>query len=177
MGMRMMLVAAAIALPTVAMAQEKYEGYTCCNLHYDKDWISDANWGNQPMIPAGAKIKVIDYGWNRASVEIEGKPFRIGQDYGRKEEPLDKYIGKLVVKQDPNGRIEHFPAKVKAAIREGKVIPGMTHDQVVMAVGYPPTHRTPVMESTVWHHWASRAGRYEVHWKDGKVDRVVGAPW
>jgi hypothetical protein len=42
--------AVAPALPT---------GYTCCNLHYENDWISDANWSSMPMIPAGASIKVL----------------------------------------------------------------------------------------------------------------------
>ena len=172
------LVAAALALCALPVfAQEKPEGYTCCNFHHEKDWISDANWGNLPMIPAGARIKVIDYGWNRASVEIEGQAMRIGQDYGRKEESLEKFIGKLVVKSDPKAKIDKFPAKIKTAIHESKVIPGMTREQVIMSVGYPPTHRTPTLDSTVWHMWASRAGRYEIHWKGNTVDRLVGAPW
>ena len=33
-------------------------GYTCCNLHYDGDWISDANYTDLPFIPAGAPISV-----------------------------------------------------------------------------------------------------------------------
>jgi hypothetical protein len=48
-----------------------YQGYTCCNLHYDRDWISDANWGNLPKIPPGTPIKVTSYGSNRAAVEID----------------------------------------------------------------------------------------------------------
>ena len=168
---------AASLLPALAAAQGKPEGYTCCNLHYDKDWISDANWGNQPMIPAGTKIKVLDYGFNRASVEIDGKPFRIGQDYGRKEEPLERFIAKLVVKSDPKAKIDRFAAKTKAAIHDGHVLVGMTREQVLMAVGYPPTHRTPTLDTPVWHYWGSRAGRYEVHMRDGKVEKVVGAPW
>lgn len=33
-------------------------GYTCCNLHYDGDWISDANYTDLPFIPAGTPIAV-----------------------------------------------------------------------------------------------------------------------
>ena len=55
-------------------------GYTCCNLHYVDDWISDGNWGAFPLIPAGTPIKVTGYGPNRAYVEIDGKRFRIGHD-------------------------------------------------------------------------------------------------
>ena len=168
------LLAFALAAPA-AFAQQLPEGYTCCNFHYDKDWISDANWRTLPMIPAGAKIKVLEYGWNRASVEIDGKPMRIGHDYGRKEQPLEAYIARLVVKDDPQARIAKYPPKVKQAIKDGVVIPGMTREQVIIAVGYPPTHRTASLDSNVWNLWASRAGRYEVHFNSkGTVEKLVG---
>jgi hypothetical protein len=160
-----------------AVAQSLAEGYTCCNFHHEKDWISDANWRYLPMIPAGAKIKVLDYGSNRASVEIDGKPFRIGQDYGRREESLQSFIQKLVVKNDPKARIAKYPEKIRAAVRDGRVIPGMTREQVIIAVGYPPTHRTPSLESSVWNLWGSRSGRYEVHFNGrGTVEKLVGNP-
>ena len=28
------------------------QGYACCDLHYDKDWINDGNYAELPMIPA-----------------------------------------------------------------------------------------------------------------------------
>ena len=164
------------ALAFAAAAQDLLTGYTCCNLHYDKDWISDANWRRAAMIPAGAKIRVLEYGSNRASVEIDGKPMRIGQDYGRKEESIQQFIQKIVVKSNPQAKIAKYPEKIRQAVRDGVVIPGMTREQVIISVGYPPTHKTPSLESSIWNHWASRAGRYEVHWKGNAVERVAGNP-
>jgi hypothetical protein len=158
-----------------AFAQELFQGYTCCNLHYDRDWISDANWGNLPRIPAGTPIKVTSYGSNRAFVDIDGKPMRLGHDYGRNEESLEKWVSKIIVKTSPKPKIERAPEKIRAAIREGKVVPGMTREQVIISVGYPPTHRTRTTDESVWHVWGSRAGRYEIHWTPkGTVDRIVG---
>jgi hypothetical protein len=172
------LAAACLALcaAPLACAQALIQGYTCCNLHYDKDWISDANWLHAPMIPAGARIKVLSYdASNHATVEIDGKPMRIGQDYGRKEESLEKFISKLVVKTNPRSKIDRYPENVRSAIKNGKVIPGMTREQVIISVGYPPTHRTPTLDSPVWHHWQSRAGRFEVRWDDkGRVREIIG---
>ena len=165
----------AAAFVTAASAQALPEGYTCCNLHYDKDYISDANWTHAAMIAAGAKIKVVSYGNNVANVEIDGKPMRIGQDYGRKQESLEAFVSKLVVKANPHGKIDRYPEPVRAAIKEGKVIPGMTREQVIIAVGYPPTHKTESLDAKVWHHWQSRAGRFEVNWSDkGTVESVNG---
>ncbi len=166
-----------VALAFSANAQDLLQGYTCCNFHYDKDWISDANWRRAAMIPAGAKIKVLDYGSNRASVEIDGKPMRIGQDYGRKEESIQQFMQKVVVKNNPQAKVAKYPENIREAIKTGNVVPGMTREQVIISVGYPPTHKTPSLDSPVWNHWASRAGRYEVHWKgNGTVDHVSGTP-
>src|SRR5260221_11502515 len=104
---RKSLAAAALAtaaLATGALAQGKPEGYTCCNFHYDKDWISDANWRQLPMVPAGAKIKVLDYSSNCAGVDIEGKPIRIGHDYSSSAYRLDKFIAKPTGKTDLAGQ-------------------------------------------------------------------------
>jgi hypothetical protein len=152
-----------------------FQGYTCCNLHYDRDWISDANWGNLPKIAPGTPIKVTSYGFNRAAVEIDGKPMRLGHDYGRNEESLEKWVSKIVVKTSPKAKIERAPEKIRAAIRDGRVVPGMTRDQAIMSIGYPPTHRTRSTDEPVWHVWGSRAGRYEIHWTPkGTVEKIVG---
>src|SRR5688572_7303984 len=117
--MRMIAIAAlAAGLSGNAAAEGLVEGYTCCNLHYEGDWISDGNWSGSPMIPAGARIRVRSYGWwsNRAFVEIDGTPFRFGQDYGRGEEPLEKFVSKWIVADDPRPRIALFPDTVRTAI-------------------------------------------------------------
>jgi hypothetical protein len=176
--MRMIAIAAlAAGLSGAAYGQALVEGYTCCNLHYEADWISDGNWSGSPIIPAGARIRVVSFGWwnNRAFVEIDGTPFRLGHDYGRAEEPLDKFVSKWIVAENPRNKIALYPEHVKTAIFNGKVIEGMTREQVLIAVGYPPTHQTRTLDSPLWNHWLNRMSRYEVHWsQEGTVQKVVG---
>ena len=151
------------------------QGYTCCNLHYEGDWISDANWGAQPFVPAGTPIKVGSYGRYRAFVDVNGKAMRIGQDYGREQESLDKFIAKLVVQEKPELRIEKFPPKVREAIRLGQVAEGMSREQVIIAVGYPQADMTASLDAPVWNYWASSFGGYQVVWgKNGRVEEITG---
>jgi len=174
MNKRLLMIAAA-CLAQAAAAQDLPSGYTCCNLHYDKDKISDANWTHAARIPAGSPIKVLSWESSEAAVEIDGKPYRIVHEYGKKEESLQSFVGKLVVKSSPRPKIERWPQPVRAAVGASKVIPGMTREQVLAAVSYPPTHKTPSLDGTLWQHWQSRAGRFEIHWgADGKVDRTNG---
>lgn len=171
----------ALASTAGAHAQDNWsdpslpQGYTCCNLHYDRDWISDANWSTFPMIPAGTPIKVLSYGSNRASVEIEGKNFRIGHDYGRADESLENFIRKLVSKENPRERIAQYPDRIREAIRVGKVTSGMTREQAIIAAGYPPTHMTRILDTPVWSYWNHRHSRWSVTWDEkGNVREVVG---
>src|ERR1700761_1651150 len=80
-------------------------GFTCCDLHYSKDWIDDYNYAELPLIPAGTPVEVTDYGHYRAMIKVEGKPMRLGQQYGREAETLDKYVKKIIVSEDPRPRI------------------------------------------------------------------------
>ena len=152
-------------------------GYTCCNLHYADDWISDGNWGGFPLIPAGTPIKVLGYGANRAHVEIDGKAFRIGHDYGRSQESLEQYIAKLVVKDDPRAQIAAYPDPIREAIRTGRLTHGMTREQAIIAAGFPPTHRTPIVESPVWTYWNDRLNSYQVTWNgEGRIQAISTQP-
>jgi hypothetical protein len=175
MKIKTTLAAAALLLAHAAIAQDLPSGYTCCNLHYDKDRISDVNWTHAPMIPAGAKIRVLGYGTNEANVEIDDRPYVIAHEYGRKQESVEQFVKKLVVPASPKAKIASWPPPVRSAIEKGTVVNGMTREQVIVSVGYPPTHRTPTLDAPMWQHWQSRAGRFEVYWgADGKVERTVG---
>ena len=149
------------------------QGYTCCNLHAEGDWISDSNYLTLPMIPAGSPIRVVSYGSNRAAGEIDGKPYRLGHDYGRAQETLQQWVAKIVVPQDPKPRIAKYPAGVRDAIRAGKLVTGMTREQVVTAVGYPLTSENTSFDAPTWRMWISSFGEYQLNWSGGRLQTIV----
>lgn len=151
-------------------------GYTCCNFHYSKDWINDGNYAQLPMIPAGTPIRVKSYGRYVANVDIDGKPFRLGLDYGRNSETTEKWVAKLVVQDDPKGRLATYPAPVREAIQAGKIMVGMSKEQVIMSVGYPITDENPRLDALFWKYWWSSFGRYDVYWTGERVSKVDAHP-
>lgn len=162
---------------TAAPSKPMRSGYTCCNLHYENDWISDANWGGMPFIPAGTPVKVKDFGRYRIFVDMNGKPMRIGLDYGREQQTLEQFSEKMVVLEDPKTKIASFPADVREAIRQGKVMSGMTKEQVIIAVGYPEADQTPSLDSSTWSYWLSSFESYQLKWsQDGRVKEIVTDP-
>jgi hypothetical protein len=151
------------------------QGYACCVLHYDGDWISDGNYASLPMIPIGTPVEVLSYGRNRAYVKVDGKPMRLGHDLGRDQESLDDWVKKLVVADDPRPRLGAYPRTVQAAIREGKLVVGMTRDQIIAAVGYPTTNENFSLTTPVWRMRRSEREEYELHLGgDGRLESVTG---
>ena len=150
------------------------QGFACCNLHVEGDWISDGNYAGLPMLPAGTPIKVTSLGRHKAFAEVGGKKMRLGHDYGRSEESLEQWVSKIVVEEDPKPKIAAYPADVQAAISEGRVVLGMTREQAVVAIGYPLTSETPSFDSLLWRHWVSSFEEYQLRWgSDGRLTEVI----
>jgi hypothetical protein len=149
-------------------------GYACCNLHYSGDWISDSNLAQLPFIPAGTPINVRKIDGYRANIEVDGKPMRLGHDFGRAEETTEQWVSKMVVLDDPKTKIAKFSPAVREAIKAGKLVKGMTKEQVIMAVGHPQTNENPRLDGPYWRYWWSSFGPYYVYWAKGSVSKIDG---
>jgi outer membrane protein assembly factor BamE (lipoprotein component of BamABCDE complex) len=79
---------------------------------------------------------------------------------------------RLFVAEDPHAKLKKVPAKTVKLIEQGAVEPGMTREQVLMALGYPPAHRTPALEASPWHYWQNRWHQFLVVFDGTRVVRV-----
>jgi hypothetical protein len=149
-------------------------GYACCNLHYSGDWISDSNLAQLPFIPAGTPIKVKKIEGYRANVEVDGKPMRLGLDFGRVQETTEQWVNKIVVLEDPNLKISKFSPAIREAIKAGKIMKGMTKEQVIISLGHPQTDENPKLDAPYWRYWWSSFGPYYVYWSGNKVSKIDG---
>lgn len=162
---------------TTEPAPELRGGYTCCNFRYSHDWINDGNYAELPMIPAGSPIKLNRIDRYIAYVEIDGKPFRLGLDYGRSLETTEQWVDKLIVQDDPKARLATYAPAVRKAIQNGLVMRGMTREQVIMSLGYPETDQNPDLNAPSWRYWRSSFAEYQVHWNSAvRVSEITGHP-
>jgi hypothetical protein len=151
------------------------QGFACCDLHYSRDWINDGNYAELPMIPAGTPIEVVNYGSNRAYIKVDGKPMRLGHDYGRDQESLEVWVSKIVVNVDPRPRIATYAPPVQEAIRQGKVLVGMTREQAITSIGYPLTSENVSLDAPMWRIWRSSHGEYDLNFgPDGRIKSISG---
>jgi outer membrane protein assembly factor BamE (lipoprotein component of BamABCDE complex) len=148
--------------------------YTCCNLHYEKDVITDANYQKGTLVPFGTRVQILDVRKNTVKFKAEGHPQLTWQlRFGRKELTMDQALDRLFVADDPHAKLpKKTPEKTRTLIQQAAVEPGMTRDQVLMSLGYPPAHRTPALDGPTWIYWQNRVVTFQVHFTGDKVDRV-----
>ena len=100
---------------------------------------------------------------------------RLGHEYGRDQETLEVWVNKVVVSDDPRPRIATYPKAIQEAIYEGKVMPGMTREQVIASLGYPLANENVSLNQPTWRMWRSSRGEYELHFRsDGRLESVTG---
>jgi hypothetical protein len=71
------------------------------------------------MIPAGARAQVVSYGRHRAGAVADGKPMRLGHDYGREQESLQPWGARIIVLDDPRQKLATWPSDVQDAVGRG----------------------------------------------------------
>lgn len=150
--------------------------YTCCNIFHESDQINDANYHVGQMVPLGSSAQVQDAARKGVTFLAGGTKLTLTQAYGQNEESFQQYIDKILVPLDPKAKLMSFPKDVQDAINDSRVEVGMSKEQVLMSIGYPPTHRTPSTTSNTWTYWWNRWVTYTVQFDDsGKVSGITGS--
>jgi hypothetical protein len=170
--------AAMAALPLAVLAQPQPEGYLCCNMRTDGSWISDINYAEagKRILPVGTPAKVTGYGRFRAHVDIAGSKQALGNDYSRDIE-MGAFAQRYVVAEDPKSKLAGFAPKVREAITSARLLPGMTREQVLMAVGYPVSSENPTLDTRVWRFWLSSFSEFQVVFDaNGRVKEITTDP-
>jgi hypothetical protein len=169
------LAAALTLLSASAFAQNKPEGFTCCNIRYESGgtWISDINYVHPNLIPLGSPAKVTDYGRYRAAVTINGTALRLGNDYSR-DLSNEAFAARWIVAEDPKKKLATFPKATQDAIKEMKVRKGMTREQVIMSLGPPVTSENPDAKGNVLRYWLSSFDEFQVLFDGDRVKEISG---
>ena len=139
--------------PDVPHPMTNESRYLCCNLHYEKTEISDANYLKGTLIPFGTRVQVLEVRKTSVKFQPAGQPpITLVLKYGKDAIGMDQYLELIFLREDPHAKLPKPGKDKKQAaaaertrrlIEEGTVEPGMTKDEVVMAS--LPYLRTSVM--------------------------------
>src|SRR5215470_9600454 len=145
--------------------------YTLVNLHPDEQRhrLYSVNYQLTGLIPLCSRVRI-------ESVDTRKMTFRL-LDADREYEyvfhnslrdPIPKHLDKFFGKQcDPS--LPGLSEVDRKGIRSGTVLAGMSKRGVTLAIGYPPEHATPSLDSDIWTYWKNRFGKMTVSFANGKV--------
>lgn len=174
--------AAALAIPP-ALAQRPaftgpaLSGYLCCNMRSYGNSVSDINYDEAAQrLPLGAPVQVTAYDYRWFDAVVDGKVQRFKNDYSRDVKMAD-FAQRYVVAEDPRLKLAGWAPAVREAVVAGRLLPGMTREQVRMALGWPVSSENPQPDAPVWRYWTDSFSEYVVAFDaEGKVRKVSGAP-
>jgi hypothetical protein len=173
------------------------EGFLTCNLRYESYFggtqASDNNWGEwKKFLPVGTPVKVFPatqvvssgLGATRSMVRRNvwlfvspNSQISFRNDYHRSMQEQE-LIGRFVSSDDPKPRLASYSSEVREAIGKGRVVIGMTREQVTMALGPPPANENPNPISTVLsYYWGSFDTLQLVFEPAGKLIEANGLPF
>jgi len=149
--------------------------YLCCNLHYDpkKPEITDAMPTQGTLIPFATRVEVQKVTADSVQFEAAGHPpITLEYKHGTKAVPFGHYLGRLFVTEDPRLKLKKVPARQVKLVEKGTLGPGMTRDQVLMAVGYPPADRTSSLEAGSWAYGGDSSAAFVVYFSGDSLSSV-----
>jgi hypothetical protein len=150
------------------------------NIHYQEhgadNKASYANWTNpgqgHKIIPVNTPVKISKWGRGFKITNTENKIkvlFEFHKD--RMDMSIEEYLP-LIISKSPIS-LDDLSEVDKQGIQDGKAYSGMTKTGVMMALGYPATHKTPSLESNTWIYWTNRFGTIAVEFNEqGIVESI-----
>jgi len=146
--------------------------FLCCNLRYDpkKPEITDTIAAQGTLVPFATRVEVQKVTRGSVVFTPAGHPaITLDYEHGGRV-PFDTFLSRLFVTEDPRLKLKKVPARQVKLVEKAMIVPGMSRDQVLLAVGYPPASRTPSLDATTWVYGDGAGSDAFVVYFDG--DRV-----
>src|SRR5438093_13347903 len=92
--------------PSVPHPLTSQTRYLCCNMHYEKDEISDANYLKGTLIPFGTRVQILEVGRHSVKFQPDGHPaLTLVHKYGKDSESFDQYLERVFLATDPRASL------------------------------------------------------------------------
>ncbi len=169
-------------LPLLEMVGKTY--YLGTNLHADLTFnkISSVNYQSGGLLSWGRKVRIERILRNRMIFVDTESGRRYSYEFHRNTRSatsLKKHVQRVFLSEtgyrELEGRVNSLPDIDKDGIYEGRVLPGMSRQGVIIAAGYPPEFANPgdIMTARSWHYWQGRWDKIVIHFdRRGNVARI-----
>ncbi len=178
-----------LLLPNLAYAKKKLideygvnlfkaeKVYTLTNLHPDQAnaRLYSTNYQQPGLIPRCTEVKLQKINRKVLIFNVTSFDKEYHYLYAPKStpEPLAMHLKEVFGRQcDPNS-VKKMSKFDQSGILQGAALIGMTKEGVRLAMGRPPKHVTPKLESPVWTYWTNRFRRKVITFNEkGHVSKI-----
>ena len=128
--------------------------------------VEATNYQRDVLIPVNSRITIVGSDAESIFFEYDGELIALHNTEKYTRISLYKLMQRSFGENPVD--LSRFSTEEQAAIRAGRVEPGLSKEAVIVARGYPPAHKTPDLESDDWHYWNGRFNSRIYHFKAGK---------
>jgi len=176
-----------LALAFSSLYADNFSGktyYTRTNIWYENpNKILSTNYHRGAILPIGTTVKIHSIKGEKIQFTPDGSAqmFTIINDKKTSTISTDELFNRYFSVEAVQAGVGDYYQATEADrenIKTGTIALGMSKKAVLMAYGYPPTHRTPLLTSDIWHYWYARPSEVNVFFKDDKVFKIetIGPP-
>ncbi len=139
--------------------------YTSYNIWYEnKDEILQVNYHKGKILPFGTEVKILEA--TREGVSFQdvktGEAFKVVFVRKFLVAKTEYYIKILFTAKNADELASGIKPEIMEKIKAGTVEKGMTKQEVILAYGYPPPHRTPSINEDTWMYFDDVAQKKRV---------------
>ncbi len=145
--------------------------YTRFSLYYEDLNHRTTNYRKGILVPVNTEVTFVQARKKEIIVALSsGQNLKIENVQEYSGEDIDGIFNRTfsLTKVD----LGAFTEEERKAIKAGDVKPGMTKAAVIVALGYPPKHKTPSLESDQWRYWQNRFATFVVNFDNDKVSSI-----
>jgi hypothetical protein len=152
--------------------------YTKVNIWYERsNNILSTNYHRGNILPIGTKVKIHSIKDRKIQFTPEGSGQVFTLINHKKTSTLttdqlfNRYFSLKEIQLSAGDYNQATQADIEN-IKKGIITIGMSKKAVIMAYGYPPTHKTPLLSSDAWRYWYARVHKVNVFFKNDRVYKI-----
>lgn len=145
------------------------EAYTKHGFHHEKNRHLATNYIRGFYIPPATKVTVTEVTVKSAKLLINGNTVEIVNVEKYTNKSMEGLLERMLSKESFTPQIS---PKFQVNLKTGQPAIGMSKDEVVLCIGYPPAHATGSLDSPVWKYWFSRFDTKNLIFVGDKLDSI-----
>jgi hypothetical protein len=145
--------------------------YTQFSMFYENNIHKTTNYRKGTLLPVNTVVKFVKSdGFSIVVSLADGQQLTIDNVANFSGEKIDGIFARTFSTKPQD--LSVFTEAERKSIMLGEVKVGMRKAAVLVALGYPPKHKTPSLDGDRWQYWSNRFNTFVVNFSNGKVSEI-----